>query len=94
MGGRGYIGIQRLNYEQKSKRRKLYDPELKRLNSRFQEFIDYKKMNTHEFADFQKGLFKKRNRERKNRLLRVIVSIALTILFLFSLPYIFSWIFS
>ena len=94
MGTRGMIDSIKFNDWQKSKRRKLYDPELKRIHSRFEEFTDHKKMKTFEFAEFQKELFQKVKKERFRQRLRIVLSIVLTILFLLSLPFLFSIIFN
>lgn len=94
MGTRGNIGIQRTNYNMKSKRRKLSDKEIKTMPSGYTEFTDHTQMKTHEYAAFQKELFIKVDRERIFHRIRVLVSIVLTILFLCSLPYLFSIIFN
>jgi hypothetical protein len=93
MGVRGNIGIQRLNDNQKSKRRKLYDKDVQKLRSRYEQFEDHTRMKTHEYADFQKVLFEKVRREKTIRRIRIAATIILTFLFLWSLPYLFSIIF-
>ena len=94
MGVRGNIGIQRTNYNMKSKRRNLSDKEVQIMPSGFRKFVDHTQMKTHVYAQFQKELFEKTRRENKVQRIRIISTIILTILFLLALPYIFKWMIS
>ncbi len=92
MGTRGNIGIQRVNYIQKSKRRKIYDKEVKSLPSSYRTFVDHTSMKTHEFAEFQKGQFKRAKFERRKQRIYLLISISMTLVFFYFLPEILYWI--
>lgn len=94
MSIRGMQATLKNNEIMKSKRRSLYDRKNKGLKSGFGDFEDHKKMNTHEFADFQKELFHKRKRARRILLIKYAVTIILTILVLLSIPILINLVFS
>lgn len=50
-------------------------------------------MRTFEFAQFQKDLFKKKKKETRNQRVKFLITLILTILVLWSLPYILDLIF-
>ena len=68
------ISSLKFNQQQLGKRKKVFDSDIGRCDGRYRQFIDYKKMTSHEFATFQQ-----KKEERLKSLIIYILTILLTI---------------
>ncbi|WP_186988210.1 hypothetical protein [Constantimarinum furrinae] len=92
-GIQGMITTLKNNKKLLSKRKKMFERDGFYQTGRYGKLEDHKKMRTFEFAQFQKDLFKKKKKETRNRRVKFLITLILTILVLWSLPYILDLIF-
>ena len=76
----------RFNRQQKAERKTIYDRKDENLRGVYGKLKDHRKLKSHEFAAFQKKLFKRRLREEKSDrrtvLLALLIAVVIVILFL------------
>ena len=77
----------------RKKRDNVFEKNKGKTKSSFGEFVDHKKMNTYEFAAFQKKVFKERKKQKKKTRILIIVSIFVAIGILSLLPKVIEIIF-
>ena len=90
MGGSGSISwmIQSLknNKLQKGQRKTLYDRKKDGVSASYGTFTDHTQMKSHEFASFQKELYARLRKEKRNYRIRIFITVVLTILVLALIP--------
>jgi hypothetical protein len=92
-GIQGMITTLKNNKKLLSGRKKMFDRDGYYQTGSYGKLEDHKKMKTFEFAQFQKDLFKKKKKETRNQRIKFLITIILTIVALWLLPYIFRLIF-
>lgn len=86
MGIMQMISSLKFNRQQKSQRKKMHERENSRSQGVYGKFEDHREMKGHEFAEFQKELFRKKKEEQKRHrqiiLLTILITLAIIIAFL------------
>lgn len=78
----------------KRNKRVLFDKRQTASRSQFGEFVDHKKMNTYEYAAFQKKVFAEKRRQKKRYYLIVFLTVIGVVLILFFIPTVWNLIFN
>jgi hypothetical protein len=78
----------------KRNKRNQFDKNRTGYESNYGDFVDHKKMNTYEYAAFQKKVFNEKNRQKRKYYLIILLTVIALAIILFFIPTVLNLIFN